>query len=84
MSYLGINQIFKTAIAGKIIKGGKEIALEIATETTEWYRLPHNISQQVPRFQRVCEQNIEKIKPGTKRLIMRYVDRSILFSCIAC
>lgn len=78
------NQIFRTKLVGKIVKGGTEIVIAAATETELWKRPDFIAEERAPGFIKAVEEDPKPLPKGTAKVIMRQVaiiqmeDRSLI------
>lgn len=70
---MALNKIFSSKNVATILKGGKEVALAGATETSLWKRPEMAIDASIPGFTRAVEKRQEPLPVGTARIIMRFV-----------
>jgi hypothetical protein len=68
MSY---NNILKKIPVGSIAKGGQEITLSVATQTSKWNRPEFVAIQQGPGFQQAVQNSIHLVPQGTKEVCQR-------------
>jgi hypothetical protein len=73
---MSFNRILKKVPVGSITKGGQEIALSVATQTSDWLR-PESIAlQQGPDFKRAVEASKHLVPAGTKEVCQREAQHS--------
>ncbi|CZT10241.1 uncharacterized protein RAG0_14776 [Rhynchosporium agropyri] len=65
------NQILRSKLVGKIVKGGKEVAIAAATETQLWTRPDFVADERAPGFIKAVEQDAKPLPKGTAKVIMR-------------
>lgn len=65
------NFIKKAIPAGKVIKSGVEIALQVAIETRDWTRPSDVAAAQAPALKEAVEQNRKPLPPNTAMVIGR-------------
>ena len=67
------NRIVSSEIFSTISKGGKQIALGVATETQVWRRTKETAYAQGPSFQNAVVKDPTPLPAGTAELIQRYI-----------
>jgi hypothetical protein len=68
---MSFNRILKKVPIGSITKGGQDITLSVATQTSEWLR-PESIAlQQGPDSKSAAEASKHLVPSGTKEVYQR-------------
>lgn len=78
---MATNRIVKSEIISTITKGGKTIALGVATETQEWKRLAEIARALEPAFKNAVVSESVTLPAGTAELIQGSVSAPLL-SCV--
>lgn len=68
---MSFNRILKKVAIGSINKGGQEIALSVATQTSDWLRPDSVALQQGPGFKSAVEASKQLIPLGTTEVCQR-------------
>jgi hypothetical protein len=72
------NRIVKSELFSTITKGGKQIALGVATETQKWNRPKETARAQGPGFKSAVVNDSATLPAGTVELIQRSVSTPLL------
>ena len=72
------NRIIKSELFATITKGGKKIALGVATETQLWKRPQETARAQGAAFQKAVEKDTSPLPEGTTELIQRSIFKPLI------
>jgi hypothetical protein len=67
------NKILSSQNIATIYKGGKQIVLAAATETSLWKRTADAVAVNTPGFTQAVDQSPAELPKGTAKVIMRSV-----------
>lgn len=71
---MAYNQILKRRIIGTITKGGKEVQLSAATETSHWWRPDFAVEAIKVPFEQAVQQSPTPLPDGTIEVCARDVE----------
>ena len=67
------NRVVASVPFKNMMKGGKEIAVAVATRTEMWYRTEHMALSQGPALETALNKNPEPLPEGTAQVVQRSV-----------
>ncbi|KAF1841373.1 uncharacterized protein K460DRAFT_419443 [Cucurbitaria berberidis CBS 394.84] len=70
------NRVVNSKLLGTVLKGGKQVALAVATETDLWTRPESAVMTSAPDFRKAVEKNTDPLPAGTTKVIMREGEHS--------